>query len=200
MKKLTILAAVLAAVMLMTGCRQSVITAEGQNGVPAGNMIAGNTAETQAVTMHPTEEYTIPEGATGPADVVMEDPQQYYPDSFQTAKKDNEIQFRFFYVNSTGLHEEFGLLYGEECTPELLVEGLMNEGVLAEGTEVVSFQADGDEIVLELNQLAGCSDSATPELLAQAVANTFIDNLNVETAVIKVKDGGSYGPLEYKDN
>lgn len=199
MKKLMIPAAVLAAVMLMSGCQQSVISAEGQ-GVPAAVGSAGNTAETEPLTMHPTEEYTIPEGATGPADVNVEDPQQYYPDSFKTEKKADEIQFRFFYVNSTGLHEEFGLIYGPECTPELLVEGLISEGVLADGTEVVSFESDGDNLVLELNQLTGCSEYAVPELLAQAIANTFIDNLNAETAVVKVKDGESFGPLEYKDN
>ena len=198
MKKLTILAAVLAAALLMSGCRQSVISVEEEQGFePEGNIVV-NPGKGEPLTMHPTEAYTIPEGATGPGDVTAEDPQQYYPDSFKTGDIGQVVQIRYYYVNSSGLHAEFGVVEGtEDCTPEVLIQCLVNEGVLAEGTKVTSYEANGDDVKVELNWLVGCSQSATPELLAQAVANTFIDNLNVETVVVKELEGETYGPLEY---
>jgi len=197
MKKFIILMAVLTAVMLMSGCQKSTISAEDQELGLSGNIVV-NPGEGETVTMHATEEYTIPEGATGPADVTVEDVQQYYPDNFKTEELGDIVQVLFYYVNSSGLHQEFSVVDGPECTPEKLVECLVNEGVLGEGTKVMSYESDGDNAVLELNWLVGCSASATPELLAQAVANTFIDNMGVETVVVKETEGETYGPLEYK--
>jgi len=197
MKKIIILAAVLAAVMLMAGCQKEEerVILEETEFVPEG-YVETIPAETETMTMHPTEAYSIPEGATGPGDVTMAGDDDYLPEGFKTEDLGDVVQVRFYYVNSTGLHPEFSLVEGTDCTPEKLIECLVNEGVLGEGTEVQSYEQNGYDAVVTLNWLVGCSKHATNELLAQAVANTFIDNLNLDTVTVKTLQDESYGPLE----
>lgn len=100
----------------------------------------------------------------------------------------------------------------EELNEQTLVDLLIRYGVLAEGTEAVSFTAEGEpssEAVgpgvvkvpgaaetsttkeygtLELNQVPDVKD----DMMLQAVANTFIENMDVVYMTIKV-DGEVIG-------
>lgn len=93
----------------------------------------------------------------------------------------------------------------EELTPQALADLLIQYGVLDEGTEVISYEAEGapasQEVgpgvaksaegtsneakeygVLNLNQFPDKSN----ELLLQAVANTYLENLQVTYMTIQV--------------
>lgn len=100
----------------------------------------------------------------------------------------------------------------DELNAQALVDLLIQYGVLAEGTEAVSFDAEGEpssEAVgpgvvkvpgaetgnttkeygtLELNQVPDSKD----DMMLQAVANTFIENMDVAYLTIKV-DGETVG-------
>lgn len=95
----------------------------------------------------------------------------------------------------------------EELNEQTLVDLLIQYGVLSEGTEAVSFSAEGEPAsqqvgpgvaaasaegsssntkeygVLELNQFPDVKD----DMLLQAVANTFIENMDVVYMTISVE-------------
>lgn len=94
----------------------------------------------------------------------------------------------------------------DELSAQTLVDLLIEYGVLAEGTEAVSFEAEGEpssEAVgpgvvkvpgvevknttkeygtLELNQIPDAKD----DMVLQAIANTFLENMDVTYLTIKV--------------
>ena len=86
----------------------------------------------------------------------------------------------------------------EELTPEVLVQLLIQYGVLEEGTELVSFEAEGSPSSGEAGPGQGGSTkeygvlnlSKFPDkgnnMLLQAVANTFLENMNVVYMTIQV--------------
>ena len=100
----------------------------------------------------------------------------------------------------------------DELNEQTLVDLLIQYGVLAEGTEAVSFTAEGEasseaagpgvvkvpggaevnttkeDGTLELNQVPDAKD----DMMLQAVANTFIENMDVVYMTIKV-DGEVIG-------
>lgn len=90
----------------------------------------------------------------------------------------------------------------ETTEPQALVDMLITYGVMNEGTEVLGFETEGDVVVsgpgaalsqgdavakekgiLNLNQVA---EDAQKELKLTAVANTFIENMNVQYLEIQV--------------
>jgi len=197
-KKLVLVMAMLTAVMLLAGCQRSNIVIEDTDMVPDGVILPDPNRETEAKETVPTTAYTIPEGATGPGDVTLgADTYANYDDDKKPASTENVIQVRYFYINSKGLNEEYDVLEGKDCNAENLNELLIGTGVLVDGTEVVNFETDGTNGTLTLNQLKGQSSYATAELLAQALANTYTDNLGLDYLTVIV-DGETYGPLEYE--
>jgi len=189
--------AVLAVSVLMAGCQRSNIVVGGDGAPGEGIVLQDPNRVTEPATTVATTPYTIPEGATGPGDVTL-DANAYinYDEDKRPESTEGVIQVRYFYVNSKGLHEEFDILENKECNAENLNELLINTGVLVDGTEVVKFESDGTNGVLTLNRLEGQSSHATEELLAQAIANTYTDNLGLDYLTVIV-DGETYGPLEY---
>lgn len=201
MRKILNIAIVLAAVLAMTGCKPSVIEAQtevqtGENGLPMGVI------ETQPTTefKKPSLEYVVPEGAKGPGDAyVVGDEYEFYPeDRKPTGTETPVVQVRYFYVNAQGIGEDFDVVEGTECTAEDLIGIMVADGCLTEGTEVISYEQDGDNASITLNQLAGQYAEATKDQLAQAVANTLTDNLFLEKVTV-VEGETTYGPLEYKN-
>lgn len=198
MKKLVLIVALLAAVMLMAGCQRSKIVIEDTEFVPEGVILSAPNMSTEAMTTAPTSAYTIPEGATGPGDVTLgADAYAGYSDDKKPQQTGEIIQVRYYYVNSKGLNEEYDVLENKDCNAENLNELLIGTGVLVDGTEVANFETDGTNATLTLNKLEGQSSYATAELLAQALANTYIDNMNLDTLTV-IADGETYGPLEFK--
>ncbi len=88
----------------------------------------------------------------------------------------------------------------EELTAQSLVDLLIQYDVLAEGTEVIEFQAEGEAAstevgpgvtegstvkssgILNLNQMP----DAKNDMMLQAVANTFVENMDVVYLTIQV--------------
>ena len=199
MRKILNIAVVLAAILAMTGCKPSVIEAQtevqtGENGLPYG---VYETHETMKYEK-PSLTYVIPEGAKGPADSYVEgDEYQFYPEDRKPKATETPLyQVKYFYINSEGLVEDFDAIEGTEVTAEDLVNILVVDGCLAEGTELVSFEQEGDSATVTLSQLEGQYAQATGEQLAQAVANTFTDNLILDTVTVRAGEA-AYGPLEY---
>lgn len=88
----------------------------------------------------------------------------------------------------------------EELNEQTLVDLLVQYGVLAEGTKAVSFAAEGEASSVESGPGASAENSLKEygtleldqfpeeqkEMKLQAVANTFIENMNVVYLTIKV--------------
>lgn len=198
MKKTILFAVALTLVIGLTACQSSNIQVGGTETDGSANVVVnpfvGTTAET---TKRETQAYSIPEGATGPADVTLAgDPYADYPEDKKPDLSKKQVQVRYYYVNSKGLNEEFDVIEDDECNAENLNGLMITMGVLVDDTEVVKFESDGTNGVLTLNKLEGESSHATEQLLAQAIANTFTDNLGLDSLTIKVGDK-TYGPLEY---
>lgn len=197
MKKFSLFLAVVMAAMLMTGCKSSEIKVGSDDPEIAGDVLVVETTKETESTQYETVEYTIPEGATGPADVKIEANEDSIPEDKKSESQGNIIQVRYFYINSKGLNEEFDVIENGECDAAALNDLLIRTGVLVDGTEVVSFESDGTNGTLTLSQMDGQSSYATEELLSQAIANAYTDNLFLDTLTIKVGDK-TYGPLEFK--
>lgn len=91
----------------------------------------------------------------------------------------------------------------EQRTPQVLVDMLIEYGVLEEGTTSLSFEEVGkvEEVGPGIVEIPGMvidnsigetgvldlSQAPSDDLKLQAVANTFIENLNVTNLTIKVK-------------
>lgn len=198
MKKLVLIMALLAAVMLMAGCQRSNIVIDDTEFAPEGVILPAPNSTTAAAATVATTPYTIPEGATGPGDVTLgADAYAGYSDDKKPQETGEIIQVRYYYINSRGLNEEYDVLENKDCNAENLSELLIGTGVLVDGTEVANFETDGTNATLTLNKLEGQSSYATAELLAQALANTYIDNMNLDTLTV-IADGKTYGPLEFQ--
>lgn len=199
MKKLSIILVVLTAAMLMA-CGSSKTEAENPQAAGETSEVSASkqtaAAKQTETTRFETQPYSIPEGASGPADVKIENNEDLPDDKKSEETTGRIIQVRYYYINSKGLNEEFDVIENGECDAGALNDLMIRCGVLADGTEILSFESDGTNATLELNEMAGQSSYATEELLSQAIANVYTDNLGLDTLTIKVGDK-TYGPLEY---
>lgn len=195
MKKTISAALLLLSAAMLSGCKASEIEIETKADMPQAGII-----ETQPTTAYKKAEveYVVPEGAKGPGDAyIVGDEYEYYPEDRKPKGEEvQEVQVRYFYVNSKGIGEDFDAVEGTECTAENLMQVLIEDGCLAGSTEIISYEQEGDNGILTLSELTGVYENAAPEQLAQAVADTFIDNLFLDTLTVNVDDK-TYGPLKF---
>ena len=92
--------------------------------------------------------------------------------------------------------QDMDSLESEGLDAQLLVDKLVEYGVLTEGTQVLSFDISGEgetaEGVLDLNQAEsgeGCSD----EMFLTEIGNTFIENFELAQLKLKVNGGNFAG-------
>lgn len=198
MKKLVSIVMAMLMAALICGCSQSTINVTNEAETdPAGNVYyAPTTAET--TKFEPiTHEYVIPEGATGPADVTLHgDEYSNYPSDKQPETLEDYVQVMYYWIGKDGIQSDFDIVMGKECTAENLTEVLVNDGVLIEGTELLSFEVNGTEGIAEFNLLTGVYEEATIEQVAEAIADTFCENLDLEQVSVKWVDD-VYGPFVY---
>ncbi len=97
-----------------------------------------------------------------------------------------------------GLIQDMDSLDTEGLDAQLLIDKMTEYGVLVEGTEVLSFDIQGEEEaavgILDLNQAEsaeGCSD----ELFLTEIGNTFIENFELSKLKLTV-NGENYSGLE----
>ena len=98
--------------------------------------------------------------------------------------------------DSDGIVQDMDALDTEGLDAQLLVDKLVEYGVLTKGTKVLSFEIEGEgetaTATLDLSQLKseeGCSD----RMLLAEVGNTFIDNFELKTIKVKVNGGNFEG-------
>ncbi len=92
--------------------------------------------------------------------------------------------------------QDMDSLESEGLDAQLLVDKLVEYGVLTEGTQVLGFDISGEgetaEGVLDLNQAEsgeGCSD----EMFLTEIGNTFIENFELAQLKLKVNGGNFAG-------
>lgn len=91
--------------------------------------------------------------------------------------------------DSDGMIQDMDALDTEGLDAQLLVDKLVEYGVLTKGTQVLSFDIEGEGETaagtLDLSQVVsseGCSD----RMLLAEIGNTFIDNFELKTLKLKV--------------
>ena len=163
--------------------------------------------ETISLKDRPTVEYVIPEDAPtgvdgGPG--VMETTavdNSFYPDDKQspqtTAEAEGEEAVVCLYgVNDTGVVQTMAEAAGMDA--DSLIAAMVEEGILAEGTEVSSFSQEGSTAELALNQLEAVYQDASEEQILACVVNTMTENLGLESISVKAGDK-DYGQQSYTD-
>ena len=205
MKKLRISMLLAAAALSLAACTPSNITAEESASVPEGVM--ATEGETISLKDRPTVEYVIPEDAPtgvdgGPG--VMETTavdNSFYPDDKQspqtTAEAEGEEAVVCLYgVNDTGVVQTMAEAAGMDA--DSLIAAMVEEGILAAGTEVSSFSQEGNTAELALNQLEAVYQDASEEQILACVVNTMTENLGLESISVKAGDK-DYGQQSYTD-
>ena len=205
MKKLRISMLLAAAALSLAACTPSNITAEESTSVPEGVM--ATEGETISLKDRPTVEYVIPEDAPtgvdgGPG--VMETTavdNSFYPDDKQspqtTAEAEGEETVVCLYgVNDTGVVQTMAEAAGMDA--DSLIAAMVEEGILAAGTEVSSFSQEGNTAELALNQLEAVYQDASEEQILACVVNTMTENLGLESISVKAGDK-DYGQQSYTD-
>ena len=205
MKKLRISMLLAAAALSLAACTPSNITAEESTSVPEGVM--ATEGETISLKDRPTVEYVIPEDAPtgvdgGPG--VMETTavdNSFYPDDKQspqtTAEAEGEEAVVCLYgVNDTGVVQTMAEAAGMDA--DSLIAAMVEEGILAAGTEVSSFSQEGSTAELALNQLEAVYQDASEEQILACVVNTMTENLGLESISVKAGDK-DYGQQSYTD-
>ena len=205
MKKLRISMLLAAAALSLAACTPSNITAEESTSVPEGVM--ATEGETISLKDRPTVEYVIPEDAPtgvdgGPG--VMETTavdSSFYPDDKQspqtTAEAEGEEAVVCLYgVNDTGVVQTMAEAAGMDA--DSLIAAMVEEGILAAGTEVSSFSQEGNTAELALNQLEAVYQDASEEQILACVVNTMTENLGLESISVKAGDK-DYGQQSYTD-
>ena len=205
MKKLRISMLLAAAALSLAACTPSNITAEESTSVLEGVM--ATEGETISLKDRPTVEYVIPEDAPtgvdgGPG--VMETTavdNSFYPDDKQspqtTAEAEGEEAVVCLYgVNDTGVVQTMAEAAGMDA--DSLIAAMVEEGILAEGTEVSSFSQEGSTAELALNQLEAVYQDASEEQILACVVNTMTENLGLESISVKAGDK-DYGQQSYTD-
>jgi len=195
-------------VLALTSCRRSNITVEETDTLPEDVLVIKKTEAAPKTTAARAETttavYTIPAEAEtgdqgGPGVMETEREQRYddYPDDKKPGESDTENTMICIYtMDHSGLHQDFALV--ETCDADSLINCLVEHYVLAEDTKVKAFSASGRSAKLELSKLEGTFSKARQEWLTSAIANTFTENLDLDSLEIVV-DGQSLGSFEYSD-
>ena len=121
-----------------------------------------------------------------------------YPEDKQVIGAPEEGTMVCLYAAANyGIYQLFE--YVDVCEADSLVEVMTQDDILEAGTEIVAFSNEGGEARLELNELKAGYDSASEEQILTCVANTFIENLGLDSLTIVV-GGETYGPMSFNDD
>lgn len=94
-----------------------------------------------------------------------------------------------FSKSGDGLVQEMESLETEEVVDQAIIDLMIDYGVLEEGTEILSFDLDGDKGVLNLNQLTSSEDEMVIRVVTESVVNTFTENFELESGLILQVNG-----------
>lgn len=93
----------------------------------------------------------------------------------------------------TGLKQNMDAVDGEELDAQLLIDKMVELGVIEEGVKVMSFDNKDGVLTLDLSALSGAND----DLIITAIVNTFIQNYEAEEIALSV-NGEQIGSGNYK--
>ena len=204
-KVLTLLTAALAAVTL-AACTPSDISSAESTAVPEGVTAAPEESK-MSIKDKPTVEYSIPadaptgvDGGPGVMETTAVD-DSYYPEdkrSSAAASEDaaEESVYALYTVDDTGIYQTMADVSGADA--KSMIAAMVDNAILAEGTEVVAFTEDGTTAVLELNQLKPVYEKASEEEILACVVNTLTENLGLESIDVKAGDK-DYGTQTFTD-
>lgn len=127
------------------------------------------------------------------AEATMPTTQAIKADTMEERNKGNEnlpvmatVSIYRLKKNGDGLLQELDALDTEELDAQGIVEKMIEYGVLAEGTEVVSFDEGTEGIgTLNLNQITDAEDDLQIRLVVQSIVNTFTENYELEGLILQ---------------
>lgn len=106
--------------------------------------------------------------------------------------------------DSDGLVQDMDSLDTEGLDAQLMVDKLIEYGVLTDGTKVLSFEVEGGEDdsvgTLDLNQ-AESAEGASDEMFLTEIGNTFTENFELSKLKLKVNGANFAGSsIKHGDN
>lgn len=141
-------------------------------------------AKEQTTAAQAAEEETIVPQTTGGAEDKVPDPNV----------KPVAVISIYHKGDGDSIVQEMDSLDTEGLDAQLLTDKLIEYGVLTEGTQVLSFDIQGEaeaaEGILDLNQ-AESGEGVSDEMLLTEIGNTFTENFELAQLKLKV-NGGNY--------
>ena len=199
MKALKYIAVLALSALTLYGCSPSTIEVETSQEIPEGAIMESSTLP--KMTLPETTKYTIPadaetgeQGGPGAMATTQAD-YSYYPEDKRPHEGDSEGTLVIVYkVVDGGIDQDFESV--EVCDAQSLIDAMVRVGAIKEGTKVESFEVDGKSAVLKLDQVSAVAYKAKEEAVAAGIANTFIDNLDLEEVQLVIGDK-DYGKLSF---
>ena len=202
MKKLLNALLFVTAAVLLVGCKPSNISNQETDFIPEGAKIP--VVQETTWKLPETVKYSIPEnaetgefGGPGAMETTAVDYSMYPEGKRPVAAEpgdENTTLVILYRQTDLGMDQDFDAV--DVCDADSLIKALEKAGAFKEGTEVVDFYVDDDEVGhLVLNAL-NLYSLRKDEIVAAGIANTFIDNLGLKALELKVGDK-DYGTLEF---
>ena len=204
-KAIRLLPAVLAAFAL-AACTPSNIQSEETlpSGVPEDVVRVSKGAEESKETMSSTQStYSIPadaptgvDGGPGVMQTNAVNDKENYPADKQIVGAQTGTSICLYEIGDNGLSQLFDTV--ETADAASIVAAMVENNILAEGTEVEDFSVADGVGTLKLNQLKAVYPDAKEEEAVAAVVNTFVENLNL-SALDLIAGDKDYGAKAYTE-
>lgn len=203
MKKGSVLMAAFLAAAAMTACTPSDISSRESSAVPEGVEMTKENTQTMSIKDKPTVEYSIPadaptgvDGGPGVMETTAVD-DSYYPEDKRSGGTETQSEGSvvcLYTVDDTGITQTMADV--PALSAEAIITAMVDNGILTQGTKVLSYAQDGDSASLTLSELGAVyTDAKTEEILA-CIGNSLTENLGLESVDIKVGPT-DYGPQSY---
>lgn len=207
MKKVLNLMTVIAAAAALSACTPSDISSAETTSVPQENVAETQQESEMSLKDKPTTEYTIPadaptgvDGGPGVMETTAVD-DSYYPEdkrsSGETVAEASAGVHALYMVDDTGVYQQMAEVSGTDA--DALIAAMVENGILAEGTEVSNFSQEGTEAEITLNQLKPVYEKASEKQILACVVNTLTENLDLDSIDVKVGDK-DYGKQTFTDD
>ena len=201
---LIMIAGLMAALTACGGSKTEESTvAEGMEGAVVGDILsqttqAENLFETDRTYEIPADAPTGVDGGPGMMETQPVTINQNYPEDKQHGEALPEGTMVCLYAAANyGIYQLFE--YVDVCDADSLIAAMIYDDIVEDGTEVVAFNNDGGDAVLELNSLVAGYDTASEEQIVTCVVNTFIENLGLNTLQLKV-GSKDYGQRSFNED
>lgn len=199
LKRIVTACAALIAAASLWGCTPSNIASAESSPIPEG--VIASEGETISLKDRPTVEYTIPadaptgvDGGPGMMETQALD-DSFYPEDKRAASTDSAEDAGsivcLYMVDQSGVVQTMADV--DSLDADALIGAMVEEGILADGTEVLSWSQEGTKASLTLNQLTPVYEKAKEEVILACVVNTLTENLDLDSVDVKAgeKDYGT---------